>query len=99
MEGEAVDDLLEVLHVADVRREDEAVLARDAMAFDDLGGALGEPGDLRQLPRRGADADDRGQGVAERAGIDRRAVARDHPRVLETADEVTHRRRGEPDAA
>src|SRR3954447_5586481 len=64
---EDVDDLLQVQDVADVCLEEEAVLAGDPMALDDLWGALGQLGDLSQLARRGPHADDRGKGVAERA--------------------------------
>ena len=67
-ERERVDHLLEVLHVAHVQLQEEAVVARDPVALDDLGRVAGELGDLRELARRRADAQDRRQREPERAG-------------------------------
>src|SRR5918996_6380140 len=69
---EAVDDLLEVLDRADVRLHEEAVLAGDAVALDDLGRVAREVGDRAQLARRRADANDRRQREAELARVDGR---------------------------
>src|SRR5689334_10975146 len=65
--GEPVDELLEVRDVADVGLQEEAVLAGDAVALDDLGRRVRDLGDLGQLPRCGAHADHRGERVAEGA--------------------------------
>ena len=75
VDGELVDHLLEVLDVAHVRLHEVAVLAGDAVALDDLGRPLGQLGDLAQLARRGADADDHAEREAERARVDLGAVA------------------------
>src|SRR4051812_24854307 len=80
---EAVDELLEVPDVAHVRLEEEAVLAGDAVALDDLRRGLRDLGDLRELARRRPDADDRGQRVAEGARVDLGAVAGDDAVGLE----------------
>jgi hypothetical protein len=61
---ELVDHLLEVLDVADVGRHDEAVVARDPMALDDLGRLPGQVGDDGDVPGRGPDADLHAEGVA-----------------------------------
>src|SRR3954454_6338597 len=99
VQREAVDDLLQVRDVAHVGGHHEAVLARDAAAVDDLLGALRQLGDLGQLARRGAHADDRAQRVAERPRVDERAVAGDDAGVLEAAHAVARGRRRQADAA
>ena len=99
VEREAVDDLLEVLDVADVGADQVAVLARHAQALDDLGRLHGERRDLVQLARRGAHADDHAEREAERARVDVGAVAADHAAALEPREPVRDRRGREADAA
>jgi hypothetical protein len=65
------------------------------MALGHLGDLGSELGDPLQLPGRRLDADDRGQLVPERAGIDLGAVAGDHARALEALHAFRRRRRGE----
>ena len=96
---EAVDHFLEVDHVADPEAHEVAVVARDAVALDDLGGAPGELGHLLQLPRRRPDAQHHAQRVAERARVELGAVARDRTGLLEPREPVRHRGGGEADAA
>ena len=55
---------------------EEAVLAGDAVALDDLGRLARELGDLRELARRRADADHGAEREAERARVDRRRGSR-----------------------
>src|SRR4051812_25522392 len=57
VEREAVDDLLEVRDVTHVGGQEEAVLAGDAVALDDLARAPRQLRDLGQLTRRRAHAD------------------------------------------
>ena len=99
VDREAVDDLLEVLDVADVGAHHVAVLPRHAVALDDLRRVAGDVGDLAQLARGRADADDDAERVAERARVDLGAVAADHAVLLEPREPVGDRRRGEPDPA
>ncbi len=70
-----VDDRLEVLHVAHVGGHDVAVLARDAVALDDLGRVARELRDVGELARVGADADDPAERQPERARADLRVVS------------------------
>src|SRR5262245_14225800 len=65
--GEGVDDLLEVLDVADVELHEEAVFASDPVALDDLWRSLRDVGHLGDLAGRRADAQDRAERVPERA--------------------------------
>ena len=81
-----------------MRLHEEAILAGDAVAFDDLGARARDLGHALQLPRRGADAHDRAEAVAERAGVDFRAVARDAALVLQALEALGDRRRGQADA-
>ena len=99
VEDERVDQLLEVLDVADVDAHDEAVLAGDPQALDDLRRRAREVGDLGDHARRGADPDHRRERVAERARVDARRIPGDRRLVLELAQAVGDRRRREPDAA
>ena len=99
VDREAVDDLLEVLDVADVGAHHVAVLPRHAVALDDLGRVAGDVGDLAQLARRRADADHDAERVAERARVDVGAVAADHAVLLEPSEPVGDRRGRQPDAA
>jgi hypothetical protein len=81
---EAVEHLLEVLDRAEMELEHEAVLARDAVAFDDLGRLPRQLRDLVQLPaHRGPDADERGDRIADSPRVDVGVVAADHARLLE----------------
>src|SRR4051812_43991349 len=97
--GEDVDDVLEVLDVADPRGHDVAVVAGDAVALGDLGGPAGELGDLGDLLRRRAHADDHAQRVAERTRVDLGPVAGDHTRRLQPLDALGDGGRGQADAA
>src|SRR4051812_19229941 len=97
--GEAVDDLLEVLDVAHVRGHDEAVLAGDPVALDDLGRAPRELRGAGELHRRRAQADERAERIAQSPRVDLGAIARDHLLGLQAAQALRHRRRGETDAA
>src|SRR3954463_7125031 len=99
MGREAVDDLLEVLDRADVELHVEAVLARHAVALDDLGRALGDLGDRGDLAWRGAHAQHGGERVAERARVDLGGVARDGAVTFQTSEALGHRGGGEADAA
>ena len=81
-----------------MRLHEEAILARDAVAFDDLCAGARDLGHALQLPRRGADAHHRAEAVAERAGVDLRAVARDAALALEALEALGDRGRGEADA-
>src|SRR5919198_335881 len=96
---EAVDDLLEVLDVAHRRLHEEAVLAGDAMALDDLGRLARELGDLGDLARRRADADHHGERIAERPRVDPGVVADDRAVALEPLDALGDGGRREADAA
>jgi inner membrane transporter RhtA len=82
---------------SDVELHEEAVLAGDPVALDDLGRRARELGDLRQLARRRADAEDRGERVAERPRVDRGVVARDHAVVAQPREPLCHGRRGQAD--
>jgi len=81
-----------------VRLDQVAVLAGDPVAFDDLGHAAHELGDLVDLAGRRPDADDGAQRVAEGRGVDGGVVALDHARALETLEPLGDRRRREADA-
>ena len=65
-DGEAVDDLLEVQHVADVGAHDVAVVARHPQALHDLGRLHRQLGDVAQQAGRRADADHRRERQAQR---------------------------------
>ena len=69
------------------------------MALDDLGRLPREVGDGAQLARRGPDADEHAEAVAEPARVDLGAVAGDHAVLLEAPQALGHRRRRQPDAA
>ena len=83
---------------AQVDLEEEAVLARDAMAFAHLRCFHCELRDPRQLAWGGLDPDDRGQLIAEGAGINLGAVACDHAGPLEALDALGHSWRRQVDA-
>ena len=85
--------------VAHVDLHVEAVLAGHAVALDDLGRGLRDLGDLRDLARRGAHADDRGEREAERARVHVGAVAGDRAVALEPGQALGDGGRGEADAA
>jgi hypothetical protein len=55
---EPVQHLVQLLHGDEVNLHDEAVLPGGAVALDDLRNALGQLGDLRQLPGHGAHPDE-----------------------------------------
>src|SRR3954451_20422973 len=99
VEDEAVDQLLEMLDVADGGLHEEAVLAGDAMALDDLRGRARELAALGDLARRRADADHARERVAERARVDGGVVAGDHAVALEPLHALGDRRGREADAA
>src|SRR5215211_7727722 len=65
------------------------------MALDDLRGLTRQPGDVLDLARRGADADDRAQREAERARVDLGPVAGDGPALLKPLKPLGHSRRRE----
>src|SRR5215212_11188208 len=97
VDDEAVDELLQVLDVAHRRLHEEAVLAGDAVALDDLGRRARQVGDLVDLARGRADADHRRQRVAERARIHAGVVAGDNAVALEPLDALGDRGRRETD--
>lgn len=68
--------------------DQEAVLAGDSVALADLGEALGQFCDLRELTWAGPYSDEGGHGVAEGRGIDVQAVATDHAALLQPAQAV-----------
>jgi hypothetical protein len=94
-----VDHLFEVLDVAQMGAYYVAVVAGDSLALDDLRGSLRQLRDALELPRRGADADDRREHQAERARIDAGAVADHDALALEALQPLGDRRRGEADSA
>src|SRR4051794_21188649 len=96
---EAVDELLQVLDVAHRRLHEEAVLAGDAVALHDLRRRARELGHLGDLTRRGPDADDRGERVAERPRVDLGVVAGDRAVALEPLHALGDGRRRQADAA
>ena len=75
-----------------------AVLAGDPVALDHLRSTPGDVGDLVQLTRRRAHADNGAQPVAERGRVELGAVAPDHAVALESLQPLGHRRRGQADA-
>src|SRR5207253_2464709 len=83
----------------EVELDVEAVFTGDAVAFADLWDLGCEFGDSCKLAGGGFDADDRGEPVAEGAGVDLGAVAGDDAATLETLDALGDRGRGEVDAA
>ena len=72
VENEAVEDGFELLHGPEMELHEEAVFAGDPVALDDLRDLLGDLGDLVELARGGADANDRGERVADRLRVGRR---------------------------
>jgi hypothetical protein len=88
-----------VLDVAHVGTQHEAVLARDAVALDDLGRVARGVGDVAQLPGRGPDTDDGAEAITERPRVHVGVVAADHAVALEAAQPLGDGRRREPDAA
>ena len=93
VDREAVDDFLEVLDVAHVGAHHVAVLPRHPVALDDLGRVAGDVGNLAQLARRRADADDDAERVAERPRVELGVVAADHAVLLEPREAVGDRGR------
>lgn len=79
---EVIDELLEVRDITDVRGDEVAVLAGDAVALDDLRRLLRQLRDVLELPWRRPEADGRGQRQAERPRVDFRPA-----RALERAQE------------
>jgi hypothetical protein len=79
-----------VLDAPDEGLHEVAVLAGDAVALDYLGGAPGQLGDLVQLARRGADADDDAEREPECARVDVGGVAPDHAVVLQAGQPLRH---------
>src|SRR4051794_4297536 len=98
VDRELVDDLLEVLDVAQPGLHEVAVLAGDAVALDDLGRALGELGALVELAGRRANSDDRAEREAEGTRVDVSVIAGDDAGLLEPGEALRHRRRGEAHA-
>ena len=92
-DDEAVEDLFEIVHRPQVQLDEEAVLARDAVAVDHLRHLTSKLRDLLQLARRRPDPDNGCDREADRLRIDLRAVARDHARTLEPLNPLRHRRR------
>src|SRR4051794_15860333 len=98
-DDEAVDDLLEVCHVAHVRLHEVTVVAGHAMALDHLRRLAREVGHVHQLARRGPDPDDDRQRQSESAGIDVRLVGADDAVGLEALHPFGHGRRRQTYAA
>src|SRR4051794_24571448 len=90
-EREAVEDLLEVVHQAQMEPEQVAVLAGDAVAENDLRRLAGDLGDAVQLARDGSDPDDDLDREADRPRLDLRVVADDDAAALEPLDALRHR--------
>jgi len=88
---------VEIVESLEIDLEDEAILAGDAIAFDDLRHRLGEFGDLGELPRHRANAHDGGDRVAERPRIDVETIALDDPRLLQALAALANRRRRHAD--
>jgi hypothetical protein len=82
-----------------VELEEEAVLARDTEALDDLRCGTGDLGDPLQLPARGPHAHDGCDRVADRFRVDDGLVPGDHTRPFEPLHTLRHRGRGQADAA
>ena len=80
---EPVEHFLELVDPAQVHLEEEAVIAGDAVALDHLRALTCDLADPLELPRRGRDANDRCDRVAERDRVDVGAVAADHTFALE----------------
>jgi hypothetical protein len=53
MGEEAVEEGIEILQPLEIDPHDEAILAGDPVAFDDLGQALSQRADLAELARHG----------------------------------------------
>ena len=81
-----------------MRLHEEAILAGDAVALDDLWACARDLGHALELPRRGTHAHDGAEAVAERAWVDVRAIARDAALVLHALEALGDRRRGQADA-
>src|SRR5512133_1889241 len=96
---ETVEDPLEVVHRPEVQLHEEAVLARDPVAVDDLGNLSRQLRDLLKLAGRRSNANDCGDWKPDCLRIDFGAVGRDHAGALEPLDALGHSRRREVDAA
>ena len=80
--------------------EEVGILARHAVALEDVvqrAHALGEGVEVAGVLDR--HADERGDVLAEQAGVHARGVARDDAALLELADPLGHRRLGQADLA
>ena len=96
---EAVEHAFEVVERPQVQLQEEAVLAGDAVALDDLRDLARDVPDPLELPARRGHPHDGGDRIADRARIDARVVARDHAEPLQTLHPLPDGRRGEVDPA
>lgn len=79
--------------------QEVAVLARDPVAFGDLGGVARNLRYALKLARRRADTNDRRDRKPQRRRVEIRVVAANGAGTLETLDPLGDGRRREPDAA
>src|SRR5215475_4387629 len=77
---------------------EEAILAGDAVAFDDFGRPAGDVGHTGQLVSGRSDADDGAQGIAERPRVELGVITAYDPALLEPLEPLAHSGSGQADA-
>src|SRR5262245_51436943 len=77
---------------------EEAILARDAVAFDDFGCPAGDIGHAGQFVSGRPDADDSAQRVAERPRVELGVITAYDPALLEPLEPLAHGGSGQADA-
>ncbi len=97
--GHALQDAVQVGDRAQHHARDEAVVARDLVAFHELRDLLDQPLDPPQLARQRPDAHDRLERVAQRHRVHVQGIGADHARFLQPPQAVGHARRGHADLA
>jgi hypothetical protein len=96
---EAIEDFLEVGDRTEMETQEVAVLARDPVALGHFGCVFRDLGYALELPRRGPDADNCRDRIAEGRRVEIRVVAADRTVALEPLDPLGDGRRRQPDPA
>src|SRR6266478_4179331 len=78
---ERIEHAVQVVQALEIDLEDEAILAGNAIAFDDLRHRLSKLGDLGELPGHWPDTHEGGDRIAEGPRIDVQTIALDDSRL------------------